>query len=145
MIRVNGNREGRPGQEARSRHRHRHSPLNSTDDLELQPTRTSSSELNMLRFQPVELQPVGLHSVLLLLSKNLGSWVYQLMIQFMVVSSFFLQDLISYVPTLAVPTLARGTSKTLSPPCAGRSRNGKLYLLETLCFGPKRPQRRTKS
>ena len=60
----------------------------------------------------------------------------------MVVSSFFLHDLISYVPTLAVPTLARGTSKTLSQPCAGHSRSGKLYLLETLCFRPKRPQRR---
>merc|ERR1711948_242372 len=30
-------------------------------------------------------------------SKNLGSWVYQLMIQFIVVSSFFLQDYISFI------------------------------------------------
>ena len=30
-------------------------------------------------------------------SKNFGSWVYQLMIQFIVVSSFFLQDYISFI------------------------------------------------
>merc|ERR1712099_93543 len=30
-------------------------------------------------------------------SKNLGSWVYQLMIQFIVLSSFFLQDYISFI------------------------------------------------
>ena len=31
------------------------------------------------------------------LSKNFASWVYQLMIQFIVVSSFFLQDYISFI------------------------------------------------
>merc|ERR1712113_1020841 len=30
-------------------------------------------------------------------SKNFGSWVYQLMIQFIVLSSFFLQDYISFI------------------------------------------------
>merc|ERR1711974_319549 len=30
-------------------------------------------------------------------SKNLGSWVYQLMIQFIVLYSFFLQDYISFI------------------------------------------------
>merc|ERR1712178_526231 len=33
-------------------------------------------------------------------SKNFGSWVYQLMIQFIVVSSFFLQDYISFIFSL---------------------------------------------
>merc|ERR1711933_664717 len=33
-------------------------------------------------------------------SKNLGSWVYQLIIQFIVVSSFFLQDYISFIFSL---------------------------------------------
>merc|ERR1712224_1053301 len=33
-------------------------------------------------------------------SKNLGSWVYRLMIQFIVVSSFFLQDYISFIFSL---------------------------------------------
>merc|ERR1712085_227828 len=33
-------------------------------------------------------------------SKNLGSWVYQLMIQFIVLSSFFLQDYISFIFSL---------------------------------------------
>merc|ERR1712113_501317 len=33
-------------------------------------------------------------------SKNLGSWVYQLMIQFIVLSSFFLQDYISSIFSL---------------------------------------------
>merc|ERR1712113_1321719 len=33
-------------------------------------------------------------------SKNFGSWVYQLMIQFIVLSSFFLQDYISFIFSL---------------------------------------------
>merc|ERR1711920_877945 len=33
-------------------------------------------------------------------SKNLGSWVYQLMIRFIVLSSFFLQDYISFIFSL---------------------------------------------
>merc|ERR1711979_89587 len=33
-------------------------------------------------------------------SKNFGSWVYQLMIQFIVLSSFFLQDYISVIFSL---------------------------------------------
>ena len=36
-------------------------------------------------------------SLLVCKSKNLGSWVYQLMIHFIVVSSFFLQDYISFI------------------------------------------------
>merc|ERR1711976_743862 len=35
--------------------------------------------------------------ILVCKSKNLGSWVYRLMIQFMVLSSFFLQDYISFI------------------------------------------------
>merc|ERR1712170_316308 len=33
-------------------------------------------------------------------SKNFGSWVYQLMIHFIVLSSFFLQDYISFIFSL---------------------------------------------
>merc|ERR1711981_380384 len=35
-------------------------------------------------------------------SKNFGSWVYQLMIRFIVVSSFFLQDYISFIFSLVL-------------------------------------------
>merc|ERR1711902_42766 len=35
--------------------------------------------------------------ILVCKSKNFGSWVYQLMIQFIVLSSFFLQDYISFI------------------------------------------------
>merc|ERR1711956_39555 len=38
--------------------------------------------------------------ILVCKSKNFGSWVYQLMIQFIVVSSFFLQDYISFIFSL---------------------------------------------
>merc|ERR1719254_97423 len=42
----------------------------------------------------------GLHFFHLLLFSSLGSWVYQLIIQFIVVSSFFLQDYISFIFSL---------------------------------------------
>merc|ERR1712137_928427 len=35
-------------------------------------------------------------------SKNFGSWVYRLMIRFIVVSSFFLQDYISFIFSLVL-------------------------------------------
>merc|ERR1712061_944941 len=40
---------------------------------------------------------MGLGHLLVYKSKNFGSWVYQLMIQFIVLSSFFLQDYISFI------------------------------------------------
>ena len=43
---------------------------------------------------------ISLSHNLICKSKNLGSWVYQLMIQFIVVSSFFLQDYISFIFSL---------------------------------------------
>merc|ERR1711988_785844 len=43
---------------------------------------------------------MGLGHLLVCKSKNLGSWVYRLMIQFIVVSSFFLQDYISFIFSL---------------------------------------------
>merc|ERR1712217_43756 len=43
---------------------------------------------------------MGLGHLLVCKSKNFGSWVYQLMIQFIVVSSFFLQDYISFIFSL---------------------------------------------
>merc|ERR1712087_482369 len=43
---------------------------------------------------------MGLGHLLVCKSKNFGSWVYQLMIQFIVLSSFFLQDYISFMFSL---------------------------------------------
>ena len=46
------------------------------------------------------LEYISLGHLLVCKSKNLGSWVYQLIIQFIVVSSFFLQDYISFIFSL---------------------------------------------
>merc|ERR1712113_773102 len=43
---------------------------------------------------------MGLGHLLVCKSKNFGSWVYQLMIRFIVLSSFLLQDYISFIFSL---------------------------------------------
>merc|ERR1712037_534380 len=43
---------------------------------------------------------MGLGHLLVCKSKNFGSWVYRLMIRFIVLSSFFLQDYISFIFSL---------------------------------------------